>query len=258
MRTLERDPADRFSSAADLRAALLTAPVPATTGPSVPHEDTGELPAPPATFTRAERNWLYPALFLVLVALALTTIGLLWNQGGNHDGQDPAPTVPATATPAPVPVQVRTATAFDPEGDGHENDASTRNVLDDQESTAWRTEGYEPPGFSGGKTGVGLSLELDSRSTLDQITIKGSANDWSGLVFVTDSDTPEDIDRRAEHAAAVIEDFSGSISLDLSGGRDARTGSSVLIWITDLGSPAQDGRHRVEINTVELFGRSVD
>lgn len=259
MRALERDPADRFSSTADLRAALLNAPVPATTGRVVTHEDTGELPAPPPTFSRAERNWLYPALFLVLIAGALTTIGLLWNQGTSGEGGRTTVTSPTATTAVSERVEVVGAASFDPEGDGEENDGSVANVLDDQESTAWRTEGYEPPGFSGGKTGVGLSLDLGARTTtVDRLTITGSSNGWSARVFVTDSRSLDDVDRSDGHEVGVIENFDGSATVELSGSAAQRTGSRVLVWITDLGSPADDGRYRVEVNTVQVFGHQAD
>lgn len=258
MKALERDPIRRFSSAADLRAALLSAPVPATTAPTIPPDDTGELPAPTPTFTRAERNWLYPALFLVLVALALATIGLLWNQGTSEGGSVPPSTATAASVPSPRRLEVVEASAFDPEGDDEENDASAPNVLDDDPSTVWRTEGYEPPGFFGGKTGVGMLLTIEPPgATIDTVEIEGSPNGWSGLVFVTDDD-PGAVERTPEQAVGVIEDFDGSVSIDLSGGEERRRGSRTLVWITDLGSSTEDGRHRVEIGSIRLFGLPSD
>ena len=55
---------------------------------------------------------------------------------------------------------------------------------------------------------------------------------------------------------AVLEDVRGPVA-----GRPRRTatlaeGDVVLIWITDLGEPADGGRHRVEIAEVTLEGRT--
>lgn len=254
MQALSRDPDDRHSSAADLRAALLSAPVPPTGATSMRVDDTGELPAPPEAFTRSERNWLYPALFLILLAVALTTIGLLWNQTTSHDSPNPTTAPSVTTTPTTGAVEIVSAEAFDPEGDDGENDSLTANVIDGDDTTAWRTEGYEPPGFSGNKTGVGLLLRMKSRTLIDRITITGSSNGWSGLVFVTDQGSVDDLERSADRSVAAISDFDGSESVELTGDENSRTGSVVLIWITDLGSPAQDGRYRVEVNDIEIVG----
>lgn len=254
MRTLQRDPDDRFSSAADLRAALLAGPIPPTTRSAADVDDTGELPAPPEAFARSERNWLYPALFLILIAVALATIGLLWNQSTGDDTPSPEPPATTVDTTAVASVEIVSAAAFDPEGDDSENDSLAPNAIDGDTSTAWRTEGYESRGFFGNKTGVGLGLQLKSRTVVEEVDIIGSDNGWSGLLFVTDASSLDDMVRSPETAAGTIESVDGSTTVRMTGGAEVRTGSVVLIWVTDLGSAGDDGRHRVEIHDVVVDG----
>lgn len=254
MRALERDPDDRFSSAADFRAALLTGSVPPSTAVSTPMDETGELPAPTTSFARSERRWLLPAFVLLLIATALVTIALLLTDSAKEFSQKPGTTAPVPVTPQSARLRISEAVPFDPQGDGSENNRSAAFAIDGDTSTAWKTEGYEPPGFSGKKSGVGLALELSARSTVDKVSLRASTNGWSARLFVLDRDALDDFDPSSADPVGQLEDVSGPETVELIGAKAARTGDVVLIWITNLGSSADDGRHRVEIASVELTG----
>ncbi|MFM7068233.1 MAG: protein kinase domain-containing protein [Actinomycetes bacterium] len=77
MRALERSPADRFDTAADFRAALLqrasTTHAFPEISPAVEYDDEPTMER--ESFTRSERTWLLPALFILLIAVAVIVDG---------------------------------------------------------------------------------------------------------------------------------------------------------------------------------------
>ncbi|MEI2638863.1 MAG: protein kinase [Microthrixaceae bacterium] len=257
MRLLERDPDDRFQTAADLRAVLLDGPIPPTTEATQRLDETGELPVLTQSLPRSERRWLVPAVMLMLIAIALVTVALLLADSADElTSRKPATTTGQTV--ASGPVEITQAVPFDPQGDSTENNASAARAIDGDDATAWKTEGYNPPGFSRNKSGVGLELRLARRSTLDGIRVAGSSNGWSGSIFVIDSASIDSFDPTTAEPVGEISDFDGPVEVKLSGSEKARTGSSVLVWITDLGGASTDGRHRVEISSVSVTGSPAD
>ncbi len=250
MRVLARNPDDRFDSAADLRAALLDTGVTPPRPPVTPRPATTPTPAPEQSFSRSERKWLYPAMFILLVGGALATAGLLAHESSRAARPDSTTTTDVSTTVAPP--SIAQAEAFDPQGDGHENDSMAGWAIDGDRATVWRTEGYKPPGFTGGKTGVGLILTLSGRSELSGLTVHGSDNGWSARVFVLDGDAEAAPDPASAPAAGTLKDFDGSATLQLNGPVEQRTGSKVLIWIDELGGPAPDGKFRVQISDVAV------
>jgi serine/threonine-protein kinase len=105
-----------------------------------------------------------PSLIVVcgLLLIALIVALVLWATIGRPaDGQGSPTTVPATARPQPPPgpVQIATIAAYDPQGDGEENDdLAGAAVADDDAATNWRTLCYSSRYM--GKEGVGLAVSL--------------------------------------------------------------------------------------------------
>lgn len=259
MRVLSRDPDQRYDSAADLRAALMDTGVPPSvpTAPSLPEAD--EQPEE-ESFARSERGWLVPALFILLIATAITVAGLLLRETA-IGSEDPAPTTTALLAPASATVSLAEAVPFDPQGRGEpgENNDLAPLAIDGDPSTAWRTETYDTPDFFGSKTGVGLGVVVGEATDALSLTIEGSANGWGGRVFILDAETLGEeglagVDPEALEPDSVIEDVRGPVRVEL-GGRALEPGDVVLIWITGLGEPVEDARHRVEIGGVALEGR---
>jgi len=88
---------------------------------------------------------------------------VLWATiGPADDGQGAPTTVPATSAPAaaaPQPLVIAGITAYDPGGDGEENDDLVGAALaDDDAATNWRTLCYADRFM--GKEGVGLAVSL--------------------------------------------------------------------------------------------------
>ena len=249
MRSLQRDPDDRFDSAADLRAALLDTGI----EPVAPVPDPVELEAPepdePTSFARSERGWLLPALFILLIATAITVAGLLLRETAvRSDGTTSSTTeVPAAPAAAITPL---TASAFDPYGDQGENDSLAPDAVDGDATTAWNTEGYDQQTF-GTKSGVGLAVELGGPHDVARVQIDGSTNGWGGEIFVVDDSVPiDEFDPDTATPVATLEDVRTPLDVQIT----PSTGSRIVIWITDLGDAPEGERHRVEFGEVRVVG----
>ena len=104
-----------------------------------------------------------------VVALILVVGGL--SSGGGKGRTATRPAVHAKPSPAPpptakkrparakparaAPIPIQAVAAFDPAGDGHENDSSVSLATDGDVSTAWHTEHYR----TWFKPGVGIVLD---------------------------------------------------------------------------------------------------
>lgn len=184
MRAMEKDPDDRFASAAEMAAALEAGPegagntavfrAPATGGaqaaPPGAGADAGG-PSDTATARRRRPRWrrrLVTAV-AVLAALAIAVaVGLLLTErtGGGGGGDEQAPTA--------VPLGIASVRDLDPlpDGDGTENSASVGLVHDGDAATVWFTERYQDtPEFGGLKDGVGLLLRTARPAALTQVVI---------------------------------------------------------------------------------------
>ena len=260
MRVLSRDPDERFDSAADLRAALLdTGMPPLSTTPTPPTEPDEEPTAQNESFARSERSWLVPALFILLIATAITVAGLLLRETtiGNED--PPSTSVPTEVSTRLVPFS--DVAPVDPQGRGEpgENDELAGSALDGDPTTGWRTETYDSSDFFGSKTGVGLALTVGEPTQAIALAVDGSTNGWSAQLFVLDqAQIPaqglSELDPEEFSPVALLEDVRGPIRVAL-GGREVDEGDVLLLWITDLGDPVDGDRFRVEINEVALEGR---
>jgi hypothetical protein len=235
-RALARDPADRFPSMRELRAALTTIDLTPST-----QDATGVLDAPtaPARFTDTERRWIVPAVLVVVVAVSLALAGILIGRTDTGStlvrrareavtGHEEAPAAePLPSSPARPLTAVRAA-AFDPQGDGAEHDDEASNAVDGNPATRWTTEGYFARAF-GIKQGVGIYVELSERAPLATLDVRSDVNGWAASVYVSDS-AGATLDAWGP-AVATKAGIHGNGSFDMS----SRTGRFVLLWITDLG-----------------------
>ncbi|MCU1372329.1 MAG: serine/threonine protein kinase [Ilumatobacteraceae bacterium] len=164
---------------------------------------------------RRSRAWMVVVVVLLLAVMA----GAFALQGD----EDP------TSAPTTNRLPVTSAASFDPQGDnGTEHEEQVLNALDQNPDTAWRSEKYGDPEAMAGKDGVGLILSLDGVHDIGQIDVRTPDAGWSGQVYVTDGDAPDDLAGWGEPLASVQGADAGLTRLDLT---DAR-GSQVLVWFT--------------------------
>lgn len=272
LRAMARHPDDRYDDAAQFRAALLgcvedhpsieitvddtapggtrpeaattdrptydRTPVPDTVGVTRGADDV----AAPEGFGRSERAWLVPTLLIVLVAVALAVIGILFGQSrsGHQNLGSPGDHSTSVVTVAP---RIASAEAFDPEGDGAENDAMLGNLLDGDPGTSWHTETYDAAPEFGNKDGVGVDVVLTASTKVHTLVVDSATSGWSAQVYVA-TGTPGDSLADWGTPTDTKEDLApGTTSFDLGG----RTGDRVLLWIT---RPGPEGR--VTISGVQV------
>jgi eukaryotic-like serine/threonine-protein kinase len=268
-RAMAREPADRYDSAADLRAALLaagaspTADVEAEVGatnlvaaptippPPQPGGRPATVPPPPTgpSFRQTERGWLVPTVILVVIALALGVAGLLFGRSGAGDfigGVRDA----IAGTEDPVQIELTNAQDFDPPpGDGAESPSQVGFAIDSDPETAWTTESYRNRDITALKPGVGLVLSAEQRGQLDKLVVTSPTNDWSASFYVADSD-PGTFEGWGDPVQTLDGIEAGNaVEVDLGGAE----GGAVLVWITDQGDGS--GGNEVTIQEVVLFGR---
>jgi eukaryotic-like serine/threonine-protein kinase len=255
MRLLARDPADRYPTATDARAALLGAgaddgaasgdttiaePLPARTLPPPPGAPAGPGPAgwgtPPggtATpgFADSERRWLVPTLLVVLVAVALGVGGLLLQGsgdgifGGAADGGDEEV---ETDTPTDELATIVGTIDFDPQGDGseHPQEADAGVAFDGNGGTSWSSESYSSPEWGGLKGGVGLVVELDAPGPISAVEFDTTLSGWQAEVYVS-GQAHQDLESWGEPAGRFEATNGGPARAEVDG-----EGSAVLLWFT--------------------------
>jgi len=267
MRGLERDPAARFDTAADYRAALLQQSPAASTYPAAGNgafpdtfhgDDTGpEYDTEPTmereSFTRSERSWLFPALGILLVAVAVAVAGLLLQRTTSDPPTDTAvggasTTAVTTAPKGSLPLS--SVGTYDPQGDDRENDASTGSVADSNVATGWSTEVYNSATFTSKKNGVGLALNLTAGSKVDRLELDSTPEGWSASVYVLPAGGLDTFDPDTAVPTGSIDGASTAVNVGL----DGREGAVVLVWFTDLGPENQSAQFQVTVNEARVFG----
>ena len=132
-----------------------------------------------------------PSMVLVvgLLVVALVVALLLWiTIGRGEGGASTETTVPAVGVPS-APVSIVDINAFDPEGDGEENDEQAAAAqADGDPETNWRTVCYALP-LMGDKAGVGLVVSL-SAATTGQLSFHVDNPPFQVEVFGSDAETP--------------------------------------------------------------------
>jgi hypothetical protein len=125
--------------------------------------------------------WRWLALVLVLALFSTGAVLVAWQFWLNSERPEPDPSGPPvavpSASPAPSitasgPISVKSAKAFDPQGDGTENDTDARLAIDGDVTTAWTTVTYASRNLGGLKDGVGLELDLGREKQLGGIELR--------------------------------------------------------------------------------------
>src|SRR6201994_4381309 len=257
-RATSRDPERRYADIGEMIDDLSTAlEVEAARAGSTTGEATSVLDAvPPAQrklSTRARWPWGVFALALLIPAcvVAIILIDSSGNTpvvGNHHNGTPSKPTANST------PVALESATAYDPEGDGEEEDELAKDAIDgDATGTSWTTEHYESEVLEGTKTGpdpgVGIYVTSKAASKPTKMVIRTPTPGWDAQIFAATAGPPEEIEEWGEPIGEV-KDASKTEEISLHLGSAAKY---FLVWFTKA-SPAadQEGSYQVEISDIKL------
>jgi eukaryotic-like serine/threonine-protein kinase len=274
MRALARRPEERFATADELRTALLGvrpdqwgdhtlvtgaealaaagAANAATSGlgrgPGSPGDTPGwgtPVVTPPPERPAARRR-IGPGVVLSLIVVVVLVLAalLVATTDVGHELFSPEDTPSSGgAVSASRLVPLAGAHSFDPQGDdAGENDQLAAAAIDGQADTSWRTVSYQSRTFGNLKTGVGLVIGLGASTAIDKVAVTSPTSGWSVTAYVADGD-PAELSGWGTPVGSATGIRSGTTTLDLG---DAK-GTSVLLWITDLGDGPQ---FRVEITDV--------
>jgi serine/threonine-protein kinase len=186
------------------------------------------------------------AIVSVLVLVGIVVAAVLWTSlefgGGDPvivDEGRPTDTTVAAATntaPAAEPVgsaAIATITAYDPEGDGTENDAdAVLSGADGSPATSWSTSCYSDR-FMGAKRGVGLVVTFDG-PTQQAITVDVATAPYQVSFFAAADETiPPTLDEWGpELGSTRFDDEPGTITSPVP---DAPA-RHVLVLLRELGS----------------------
>jgi serine/threonine-protein kinase len=224
-RALSKDPAQRFQTMGAFERELEACLEELRAGDDA--GATGILPVvkpPRARPGRSHRGrkWLVALLAL----LAAAAIGTAVYVAIRNDGSSNQPGGGAGTGGA---IRVQAVSAYDPEGDGHENDGEVPLATDGKLATAWQTEHYANSDFGNLKSGVGLVLDAGSAVEPRSLTIQSDSPGYTAVIKSGNSPTgPFTADSSAEPAGATA-------TFELNGA----TARYFLIWITNLGPSDQ-------------------
>ena len=238
MRSLARDPDERFQTADEMSAALDHAtPVVGRT-----REERTEEHPPVEPHHRRSPLGSWMAIPLILTVVAALIVGGFFLLEGFTDNEEP--TRKGNDTPAAAPLEVTTAYSYDPLGDAEEHDENLGLAIDGSEETAWATEGYSTADLGGAKDGVGLVLELADDSEVGRIQVRTELPGWHFSVF--EGSAPDSFDTSATLGDFTVED-GGTYQLEPVA--DTRY---LLVWITGL-VPDGAGDYRAAVNEIDLL-----
>lgn len=220
------------------------------------------LPQTPEIEGRHAKLILAIVLAVILAALlfAIPTLTGMFGRDADPAPAGEAQTPTAAATPGATPT-AGTATptaqagpitpvgidAFDPQGDGQENNAAAPRAIDDDQDTSWRSEGYRnSPELGGQKEGVGLVVEVPEGTSVREVRVWLPERGTHDIEFYAADEKSLD----GATSIGVIRDGSGERSVPV---RNPTAGKYVIVWVTKA-AEATDGRYRAQIDEIVLTG----
>ncbi|MFM7062240.1 MAG: hypothetical protein ACKO04_01930, partial [Actinomycetes bacterium] len=218
------------------------------------HDDSPEYDTEPTmereSFSRSERSWLFPALGILLVAVAVAVAGMLFQRTTTTEPEASSGST-TTVTVAPDgTLPLSSVGTYDPQCDQAENDASAGSVADGNVATGWSTEVYNSASLTSSKDGVGLVLNLGGPARVDRLELDSAPEGWSGSVYVLPADGLDDFDPGATQPDGTVDGAAASVNVGL----DGRRGAVVLVWFTDLGPENQSAQFQVTVNEARVVG----
>lgn len=239
---------------------------PDTTTGTRPAEGDLEAPAPLVPAEPLTKDESKLALGIVAGFLVLALVIGIWGVsriGSNTDLGLDGPAAPATRTTtvapssaapsasgsAPAggavePLAILKVEAYDPEGDGEENNKATPKTYDGDKSTGWFSENYRSDEFGGLKKGLGVIVDLGPNKKPQGIELD--------IPVAADVEVYVGPDNRLEGATKVGEkaDARGTVKFEVPA--DV-SGQYIVVWYTKL-TADDNGKRRAWLDEVVVTG----
>ena len=186
---------------------------------------------------RKGSGWIWVVLALVVVlGLAAAAVYL-----GTRD-DSPGGSGAANAATGGQPV-IAGASAFDPFGDGQEDDLHAAQAVDGAAATVWSTEQYNDP-LERTKKGVGLRIDLERETVISSVRVQTTQGGWSGEIYVATAPGDALGDWGEPRASGT------DLGTDKTFDTHEATGRYVLVWLTVL--PKAGDVYRLQITEVTV------
>lgn len=144
----------------------------------------------------------------------------------------------------PEPLAILKVEAYDPEGDGSENDNLTPKTYDGDTSTGWFSENYRSDAFGGLKKGVGLVVDLGPNKKPQNVELV-VPQDVDLEVYVGPDATLDGATKIGEKT-----DAKGTLEFPVP---EKVNGQYIVVWYTGLHADA-DGKRRAWLDEVVVTG----
>ena len=144
----------------------------------------------------------------------------------------------------PEPLAILKVEAYDPEGDGAENNKLTPKIYDGDTSTGWFSENYRSDTFGGLKKGLGVIVDLGPNKKPQTVELN--------LPNPSDVEVYVGPDNRLEGATKIGEktDADGTVTFDVPA--DV-SGQYIVVWFTKLNAD-DSGKRRAWLDEVVVTG----
>ena len=178
--------------------------------------------------------------------------------GGEPVGAVPSASSASSASPSPSesgsapdesggppePLAILKVEAYDPEGDGEENNKLTPKTYDGDVTTGWYSENYRTEQFGGLKTGLGLIVDLGPNKKPQTVELV--------IPVATSVEVHIGPEGRLEGAKKVGEKAGaeGTVKFDVPA--DV-SGQYIVVWFTEL-TTDDEGKRRAWLNEVVVTG----
>jgi len=239
---------------------------------TAPRVDSGDLEAPaplvPAEPLTKDESKLALGIVVAFVVLALV-IGVYGvsriGSGSGSPGGVAAPATrtttvaPSSAAPSSAgpsgspsasgaspaePLAILKVEAYDPQGDGSENNRLTPKIYDGDPNTGWYSENYRSDSFGGLKNGVGVIVDLGPNKKPQTVELT--------IPHPSDVEVYVGPDNRLEGATKIgaQADADGTVTFKVP---PDVSGQYIVVWFTKLNADT-NGKRRAWLNEVVVTG----
>jgi hypothetical protein len=165
---------------------------------------------------------------VLVVTGAIVAAVLLRSQPGHPAAASPPPTAATSSSP----VAINTVSVFMNVNRVPDNPLQTQYTFDGNPNTAWLTDVYRSATFGNLYRGIGLAIHLSSSKALHQLVVTSSTQGWAAETYVSTTEVPTGSALSLwGQPTDTLKSIPGNATFQLKG----RTGSWVLLWLTNLG-----------------------